>query len=153
MRLRLVSPVLMWFIVIAGAVPLLLLLPERPFFSRNPVIIIVFAITIANWAYFLLGSASVHRQAPASAAAIRRLVTDGVYSKVRHPIYSADIILGWGIFVFWPTLGVLLSAAWLTIVLVTWMKLEEYALLEKFGEEYASYMKKTPMMIPDYFSK
>lgn len=76
------------------------------------------------------------------------LVTDGVYSYVRHPQYTGIFLALVGQLIHWPTLP--------TIVLfpfVIWMyyrlaKKEEKAMMDKFGEKYAIYMQHVPMFFP-----
>ena len=150
---RLVSPVLMWLIVIAGAALAFHFVPGRALFHRTVLSVAVFALTVVNWLYFFIGAALVHREVTRSAVGITHLVTTGVYSKVRHPIYSADILLAWGIFLIFPALKFLVSAIWLTMVVAIWMKLEESALIAKFGVEYAHYKSTVPGFIPRYFRR
>ena len=152
-KLRLVSPVLMWVIVLAGVLFAFLVLSDKVLFGRTWVSAVLFGLALVNWLYFLIGAIAVNRSAARSAAGIRRVVTTGVYAKVRHPIYSADILLAWGIFLMFPTLKILASVIWLTIVMIFWMKLEESALTERFGEEYTRYKSRTPMFIPAYLRK
>jgi protein-S-isoprenylcysteine O-methyltransferase Ste14 len=140
----------MWFIVAGGVVPAMLFLPDRLLYPRPVVFLVTLILAGLYWLYFLVGAANVNRQVARSAAGIDRVVTTGVYSLVRHPIYAADIILAWAIFLYIPSIRVIVSVVWLTIVLVSWMKLEEKALQQKFGQEYASYKAVTPMIIPNF---
>ena len=153
LELRLVSPLLMWVIVAAGVALAMLHLPDRAVFPRNPYTGALLVPAVLNWLYFIVGGAKANRRAPRSAAAIQGVVTTGVYTKVRHPIYSADIFLALGVFLFLPTLKIAVSAAWLTIVLLCWMKLEEAALLHRFGEDYILYKARTPMLFPALFRR
>ena len=73
----------------------------------------------------------VHRKAPSSVHSIDKIVKEGVYQRLRHPIYSADIVLAWGIFSHWPSMRALTAVIWLTIILSLWMRLEEKGLTEK----------------------
>ena len=98
--------------------------------------------------YFFINAINIHRKAAFSVASIDKIVKSGVYSKVRHPIYSADIILAIGVFFIFPTLNVLISIIWLAVILIIWMNLEEKALILKFGKEYKEYKKKVPMFFP-----
>src|SRR3989344_8634406 len=153
LKRRLVNPALMWLIVIIGVYALFSFTPNAMIFPEN--IFASFLIIPAGiyWLYFFISALWVHRQAAHSAEKISKIVTAGVYKIVRHPIYSADIVLAWGIFFHWPYLKILLSAIWLTLVLIFWMRLEEKALAEKFGEEYSNYKKKVPMFVTKFFKK
>jgi protein-S-isoprenylcysteine O-methyltransferase Ste14 len=81
----------------------------------------------------------------------QRLVQNGPYRRVRHPIYTAFLlILGSTLFI---------SASWLVgglwIVAVSLdifprMRYEEAAMLEKFGEEYRQYQQHTGRLLPFY---
>lgn len=148
---KLVSPVLMWLIVILEVFVAFRFFPKIEIFPRNAIISFLIIPAGIYWLYFFVGALRVHRKAAVSAAKIDRIVKEGVYSIVRHPIYSADIILAWGIFFHWPYFKILLSALWLTLILFFWMKLEEKALAEKFGEEYGNYKKNVPMFVPKFF--
>lgn len=78
----------------------------------------------------------------------QELVTEGIYSKVRHPFYLSILILFSGIAVIsWNLIGLLFII--LTIMaLIIRIKKEEKELIKKFGIEYQKYMKETPMIIP-----
>ncbi len=76
------------------------------------------------------------------------LITTGPYSYVRHPMYTALITVGIGM--------TILSANWyfgipfiaLIVVILFRIKKEEQVLIEKFGEEYIQYEKRTKRFIP-----
>lgn len=78
-----------------------------------------------------------------------KLITEGPYKYVRHPMYT--VIWIWVLFQ-----GIILSN-WAVIIIgiLTWSILyfirlpeEEKMMMEKFGEEYKNYMKKTKKIIP-----
>ena len=79
----------------------------------------------------------------------KNLNTTGIYSLVRHPIYSSNILLMIGIFV---STGSLIIAA-NTIILFTYYILsafiEERAIVKKFPK-YKSYKSRTGMFIPSF---
>jgi len=79
------------------------------------------------------------------------LVRRSAYKYIRHPLYSSLLLLTWG--VFFKDIS-LLSAS-LAIVasgfLVATSRAEEKENLQKFGDDYASYMKTTKMFIPFLF--
>lgn len=81
------------------------------------------------------------------------LVTDGVYSIVRNPIYSAFTFILTGILLFTFNLFLLTLPFIFWTYLTLLMKFtEEKWLIEKFGEEYIEYCKKVNRIIP-WFKK
>ncbi len=149
-NIRFVSPVLMWLIVIVGIIVIFNVFPSNNLFSRNYLTFILFLIFFIYWIFFFSWSIRFHKKAPLSTFKISKLIKNGPYKIVRHPIYSADIILGFGILLLFPTSIVFLSLLWLVFVLLFWMRLEEKSLIEKFGLEYRIYIAKTPMFIPNF---
>jgi protein-S-isoprenylcysteine O-methyltransferase Ste14 len=78
----------------------------------------------------------------------QELVTDGLYSKIRHPFYLSILILFSGVAVIsWDLYG-LLFFIWTVLALIIRIKKEEKELIAKFGNEYLKYIKETPMIIP-----
>ena len=76
-------------------------------------------------------------------AEARRLVTDGLYSRLRHPIYvfgtmaflfALLALLGWGALVTWVIV---------ILIQVARARREDRVLAEAFGAEYAAYRKGT----------
>lgn len=83
------------------------------------------------------------------------LVTDGVYSVIRHPSYLGMLVnaLGWSL-AFRSGVGVLLTAlltALLTVPLVARMNAEEKLLHSEFGDEYDAYRARTSRLIPGLY--
>lgn len=79
------------------------------------------------------------------------LVTDGVYSVIRHPSYLGLFVnsLGWGL-AFRSGVGVLLTA--LTLVpLLARIRAEERLLRSQFGAEYDAYRARTSRLIPGLY--
>ncbi len=77
-----------------------------------------------------------------------RLVKDGLYSRIRHPIYLGETLRNLG-FVTIPSsiFGVLLIAV-ATIFLLFRIGIEEKMLIEVFGDEYREYQRNTKRLIP-----
>ena len=147
---KLVSPVLMWLVVATGVFIAFQLVPARFLFPRNMFTSFLILPAMAYWLYFFIGAVKAHSQAAFSTDKISRIIKEGIYAKVRHPIYAADIILGWSILLFYPDARFLTGAIWLTAVLFFWMRLEERALIEKFGEEYREYRRRVPPVFPKF---
>lgn len=80
-----------------------------------------------------------------------KLVTDGVYSVIRHPSYLGMLVnaLGWSL-AFRSGVGVLLTAL-LTVPLVARMNAEEKLLRSEFGDEYDAYRARTSRLIPGLY--
>ncbi|NET09976.1 MAG: isoprenylcysteine carboxylmethyltransferase family protein [Symploca sp. SIO2B6] len=78
-----------------------------------------------------------------------QLVTDGIYSMVRHPIYTSYILLFSG---FCTILQSLWGAVLLLAICAVWfgnrITLEEQMLEERFGEDYQSYCQRTKRLFP-----
>ena len=77
------------------------------------------------------------------------LVTSGVYSIVRNPIYSAFIIVFTGILIMANNIFLLILPIIFWGVLTSLLKqTEEKWLMEKFGGEYVEYCKDVNRVIP-----
>ena len=77
------------------------------------------------------------------------LVIDGPYRWIRHPMYSAFYLLH--IAVFFLTANWFIGLTWLaglTIIIFLRVKREEKMLLERFGDQYVSYMERTGKFVP-----
>jgi protein-S-isoprenylcysteine O-methyltransferase Ste14 len=78
----------------------------------------------------------------------QKLVTSGIYSYVRHPLYFSGIIIFIGtIFYFqsWWSIAVLFPC----FLIINWrLKYEEENLILLFGNEYKEYIRKTKKIIP-----
>jgi protein-S-isoprenylcysteine O-methyltransferase Ste14 len=78
-----------------------------------------------------------------------QLVTHGAYRWVRHPVYLAFLLMiaGSGVLArnwFMELTGVLLIG----FVMLLRIPREEALLAERFGDQYAAYRKRTPLLIP-----
>ncbi|MCX6772815.1 MAG: DUF1295 domain-containing protein, partial [Candidatus Micrarchaeota archaeon] len=131
-----------------GAAALTAFVPAVPVFRAGMLTDVAAAFLLLNWIGFFALSLWHHPDAEKSAAAIKKLQTQGTYAIMRHPIYFADMGLTIGIFLYMPFLNVLASAAFVVAVLYFWAGLEEEALLRKFGRRYSEYCKKVPKFIP-----
>lgn len=145
---KLVNPLFMWGLEFLGISVILSTVDNRLVLPQNSYVQFLIVPAFLYWLYFFTGAARIHSEASRSTNRISKLVEEGVYAKVRHPFYSADIVMIWGIFFYFQSLRVLVTAIWFTLVLVFWMKLEEKYLIKKFGREYEDYKSRVPMAIP-----
>ena len=99
-------------------------------------IVIGVAIRILAW----LQIPNTHR--------IGNLVTNGIYSRTRNPVYLAFMLIIAGIAFLFPGL---LTLIWLIIciaVLYGLAKAEERDLERVYGDKYLDYKRKVPLFIP-----
>jgi protein-S-isoprenylcysteine O-methyltransferase Ste14 len=78
-----------------------------------------------------------------------QLVTSGIYSRLRHPMYASMFLLGVAQVLFLPNW--IAGPAYLVsfgTLYVFRFKIEERMMLDRFGEEYKSYMQRTGRLIP-----
>ena len=80
-----------------------------------------------------------------------QLVTRGIYSYIRHPLYCSLLLLTLGIFFkHVSTAGILLAVMAATLLILT-AKADEAECIQFFGADYNDYMKMTKMFIPYIF--
>lgn len=140
----------MWGIIAIGGVILWYSVPRGRLFYSGMFGIALLVLGAVNWIYILVKSFSVHAKVGASVNRIDRLITEGTYAVVRHPIYAADIVFVWCIFLYYPAFVMLFIAVWATIVFVFWSALEERMLEEKFLDDYRAYKQQVPRFIPRF---
>lgn len=78
------------------------------------------------------------------------LVTGGPYAYVRHPQYSGLFLVMIGMLIQWPTIITALMFPVLIFVYYRLSKREESEMIKMFGNEYKSYIGKTPMFVPKF---
>ena len=71
-----------------------------------------------------------------------KLVTSGLFSISRNPIFLGIMIANIGVFIVIPNAFTLLIISLSTISINTQIRLEEEFLRNEFGEEYKEYSKK-----------
>ncbi len=77
-----------------------------------------------------------------------KLVTEGIYRYIRHPLYGSLLFLAWGIFFKSVSIGGFFLVIGTSLFLTLTAKIEEKKNCDYFGEEYKSYMQRTKMFIP-----
>ena len=79
------------------------------------------------------------------------LVRRGAYKYIRHPLYCSLLLFAWGTFFKDPSLISTLLAVMASAFLVATARVEEMENLQKFGNNYVTYMNETKMFIPFLF--
>ena len=81
------------------------------------------------------------------------LVTDGVFRRIRHPMYTAHLL--WGIGQMFLLQNWIAGPAFLVVQIPLYLRripAEERMMLEEFGDEYREYMKRTGGLFPRFGS-
>jgi protein-S-isoprenylcysteine O-methyltransferase Ste14 len=80
-----------------------------------------------------------------------KLMTDGVYARVRHPQYTGLflIVFGEGV-VHWPTIVSLVAFPVIVVAYTLLARKEERQMLDTFGDAYREYQRRVPMFIPRF---
>ena len=79
------------------------------------------------------------------------LVTDGVFSRIRHPMYAAHVL--WGIGQLLLLQNWIAGPAFLVVQIPLYLRripAEERMMLEQFGDEYREYMNRTGGLFPRF---
>ena len=78
----------------------------------------------------------------------QKLVKDGLYKHIRHPLYLGEILRNLGFVVIFSSLYGILIVLLASIFLLFRIVIEEKMLIVVFGEEYKEYRRKTKKIIP-----
>ena len=106
-------------------------------------------IVLFAWSHLALGN---NWTAVMALAKEHEMVESGPYRYIRHPMYLAFFVTGAGFFI--------LSANWLLgivyflplmVMYVTRASREEQMMIERFGDQYREYMKRTGRLLPRLF--
>ena len=77
-----------------------------------------------------------------------RLLIDGLYRWVRHPLYAGLVLIFLGYFFFLPTVASIIHLAALLVYLPFGIYFEEKKLIILHGQAYVDYQKTVPPLIP-----
>lgn len=77
-----------------------------------------------------------------------KLVTTGIYSKMRHPQYSGILLISIGFLIQWPTLITLILFPFLVVMYYKLAKIEEKDIEKRYKRKYLDYKKKVPIFVP-----
>lgn len=76
------------------------------------------------------------------------LVTGGIYSRTRHPLYLATILLLLGLAALYPFDRVIVFSIALCVYVIIGAYLEERKLIIHYGQKYLEYRKQAGFMLP-----
>jgi len=76
------------------------------------------------------------------------VIREGVFGRVRHPVYLGEILLYLGLLLF--SISLVSTVVWFAAILFlhSISRYEEKLLLNRFGDEYKAYIREVPMWLP-----
>jgi len=78
----------------------------------------------------------------------RGAASGGMYRWVRHPQYASFAAAGLGLLLLWPRVVAVPVYVAMLFAYFLLARAEERECLERFGESYAEYLRRTPMFVP-----
>ena len=142
--------VIEWPILIGiGVIGYVFSLQIIPFFPISNIV----GVILLMIGFIVHGSSHrVHKQAHQQSGKIEKLVTEGIYSKIRHPCYSGLILIYFGFAFASGIIWILVPVVIFTVLTVLTAIREEEVMKDKFGKEYEEYMRRVPWrFIPKIF--
>jgi protein-S-isoprenylcysteine O-methyltransferase Ste14 len=121
----------------------------RPLVTIAGMIVILLGTALRWWAIFTLGR---YFTIDVAVRSTQSVVQSGPYRFVRHPSYTAILIMLLGVgmaLANWASLVVILAGG--LIGLLYRVRVEERALVEALGQPYMDYMRTTKRFIPFIF--
>ena len=108
------------------------------------------ALVVGLWQTGLWGFLGFQQFLHPPKASLPVMVVTGLYRWVRHPMYTAGLVLIWLTPVM--TINILVLNLGLSIYLMVGTLFEERKLIKAYGAVYEEYMQRTPMLIPNFES-
>ena len=102
-------------------------------------------ISILKYFKLLSGVRTLYQVKPST-----ELRQEGIHNYVRHPLYLGTLLFIWGLFFIFPMLNNLIAVIIITGYTLIGIRLEEKKLLIEFGNLYAGYISRVPMLIPRF---
>ena len=81
------------------------------------------------------------------------LIISGLHRFVRHPLYTGTFIFIAGLFFLFPFMANLVSISVIIAYTLIAIRFEEKKLILTFGEDYISYQKRVPKILPDFWKR
>ena len=96
--------------------------------------------TLLSWRQLFVGHGVLGGQ---------QLVTRGAYGVVRHPVYLGGVLIWAGLSLcFLSLVAAAITLFYVVPMYLLYIRSEEAMMLECFGEEYSSYRRQVPMLLP-----
>ena len=112
---------------------------------------IVFYVGAATYNLTLLVAGKHLRPAPSGMHEDHKLVREGPFRLIRHPLYVSYILIVAGLGLILLSYWLLIPALCIIVGIYPTAKAEEKTLTEQFGEEYVEYKQRVSMFVPKLF--
>lgn len=112
---------------------------------------IIFYLGVAIYNLTLLVAGKHLRPAPSGMHEEHKLVTNGPFRLIRHPLYVSYLLIVAGLSLILLSYWLLIPALCVIAGIYPTAKAEEETLTEQFGEEYAEYKRRVSMFVPRLF--
>ncbi|MFQ6089566.1 MAG: methyltransferase family protein, partial [Candidatus Methanofastidiosia archaeon] len=130
-------------IIVSVSILILTIIFKNQFDSGVFLQIIGLFIGITGLIFWITGRATLGKYFTISHKP-KELITNGIYAKIRHPMYSGGILLYLGLGLFFKSIiGIVLTIILLAPLLIYSAIIEERLLIKKYGKSYIEYKKKT----------
>jgi len=160
---RLVNTLNLFFLLIANPLAAALLLagrmdsadPTHVAFAAPPLLTALEAggVTLYALGYFLMYWALIrlgsnYQLGGSSPRSNDRMITEGPYRLIRHPMYTAALCISLGLACMIQSLGYLFIFCAYLVLIVLLIPLEEEGLRRSYGEQFNDYGRKVKRLIP-----
>lgn len=109
--------------------------------------IAILCIPALYWTHHTLGkqySANLEIQSD------HKIITDGPYSRIRHPMYAVFIVFSVAMALLTLNLLIIFFSILISISFPSIVKQEELMLIDTFGDDYRAYVKRTGRFLPKF---
>jgi protein-S-isoprenylcysteine O-methyltransferase Ste14 len=112
---------------------------------------IIFYLGAAIYNLTLFVAGKYLRPAPSGIHEEHKLILEGPYRVIRHPLYVSYILISLGLSLALHLYWLLIPTACILLGIYPTARAEEEVLVERFGEEYRRYKRRVGMLFPKLF--
>lgn len=111
---------------------------------------IIFYIGAITYNLNIIVAGKYLRPAPSGTLKKHKLIKEGPFAIIRHPLYVSYIFILAGLSFIVLSYWILIPTLFIIIGIYPTVKAEEKTLIEEFGEEYIEYKRKVGMFFPKF---